>query len=59
MDKFICEECKGKFRIEEFTSYNVCKACYDRYWEEYTQWVEQQAEQQEQSKYEEYQCEGE
>lgn len=58
MTQFTCLECNGKFTIEEFTAYNICKACYDRCWEEYTQWVEQQAEQQ--AKYEEeYQCEGE
>lgn len=57
MVQFTCFECGDKFTIEEFTDYNVCKACYDRYWEEYVQWVEQQAEQQ--AEYEEYQAEGE
>lgn len=54
---FTCYECQNKFPIEEFTAYSVCKACYDKYWQEYTQWVEQQYEQQqaEQTLYEEYQ----
>lgn len=57
---FTCFECKEKFPIEEFTAYNVCKACYDKYWEEYTSWLEQQYEQQqaEQIQYEEQQIEG-
>lgn len=57
---FTCFECNEKFLIGEFTAYNVCKSCYDRYWEEYTQWVEEQyqLQQAKQIYYEEQQIEG-
>lgn len=55
---FTCAECGERFTINEFTDFQVCKACYDKYWEEYCMWLDSQAEMDQMSYDEELQIEG-
>ena len=55
---FTCAECGEQFPIEEFTAYQVCKACYDKYWEEYYKYLDEQAEIAQRALDEELQIEG-
>lgn len=59
MKLFKCAECNQWFPLVDFTDYKVCCVCYDRYWEEYCRYMEEQYEDECQNKYEEYQVEEE
>lgn len=40
MKLFKCAECGNDFSLDDFTPYNVCKTCYDKYWEEYCNYLD-------------------